>query len=81
MSQHKSQILNAKPVASPMTSEQIQDLRQLTARHVHKINAQPKSSVPKMGFHSGVSKAYQKAKVVTTKIINSSDDSLFGIKE
>ena len=58
MSQHKSQIMNAKPVASPMTSEQIQDLRHPTARHVHAINAQPKGSVPRMGFHPGVSIAH-----------------------
>ena len=58
MSQHKSQIMNAKPLASPMTSEQIQDLRHPTARHVNEINAQPKGSVPKMGLHSRVLIAY-----------------------
>ena len=47
MSQHKSQIMKAKLAASPMTSEQIQDLRRPTARDVHAINVQPKEASPK----------------------------------
>ena len=58
MSNHKLQIMKAKPLASPMTSEQIQDLRHPTARFVNAINAQPKGSVPKMGLHPGVSIAH-----------------------
>ena len=58
MSQHKSQIMNAKPLATPMTSEQIKDLRHPTARHVNAINAQPKGNVLRMGFHPGVSIAH-----------------------
>jgi hypothetical protein len=58
MFQHKSQIMNSRPLESPMASEQIQDLRHPTERYVNAINAQRQGSVPLMGFHSGVSIAH-----------------------